>query len=122
MKKFLEIILRDNITELRDNVNITEENYMRKRYKGANCFATAMLLANADTIGLVQFFVNGVAEKYPNKQFNIEYDGYYSIIIKCDNQVLYDGNVVEVEQMFREGSYKFRDEIENLTENCTTVF
>ena len=87
------------------NVRFNVEDYKKKSCKGANSMVTSMALAGLNTIELVQYFVSIVVVEYPDKRFDIDYDGNYSIIVKCDNKVIYDGNVVDVERMFQEEMY-----------------
>ena len=63
-----------------------------KRKGGANSFGLAISIKGLTTIELVEIFVDMVADEYPDKQFDIQYDGIYSIVVKCDNSNLYDGN------------------------------
>lgn len=94
---------------MRNNVSLNIEDYKKKRKGGANSFGLAISIKGLTTIELVEIFVDMVAEEYPDKQFDIQYDGIYSIVVKCDNSNLYDGNVVEIEKMLQEGMYVFRD-------------
>lgn len=97
---------------MRNNVSLSIEDYKKKRRGGANSFALALAIQGVDTIELVELFVDVVAKEYPDKRFIIQYDGgIYSIMVKCDNNILYEGNVVEIEKMLQEGKYVFRDKM-----------
>lgn len=94
---------------MRNNVNFKIDNFKDKRKGGGNCFAVAVSVKSLDTIELVELFVDMVADNYEGNNFEVNYDGIYNITIHCDNNLLYEGNVVEIENMFREGTYVFRD-------------
>ena len=93
------------------NVRFNVEDYKSKRVRDTYSMVTAMALSGLSTIELVQYFVSIVADEYPDKQFDIDFDGVYELIIKCDNEVIYEGNLVDIENMFREGTYVFRDKL-----------
>ena len=87
------------------NVRFNVEDYKKKSCKDANSMVTSIALAGLNNIELVQYFVSIVVVEYPEKRFDIDCDGNCSIIVKCDNKVIYDGNVVDVERMFQEEMY-----------------
>lgn len=96
---------------MRNNVSLNVEDYKNKRKGGANSYALAISIKGLETIELVQIFVDMIAEKHPNKQFSIHYDGIYTVVVKYDDKIIYDGNVVEIENMLQKGTYVFRDKI-----------
>ena len=102
---------------MRNNVDFKVDNYKDKRKGGGNCFATAVSVMGLDTIKLVEFFVDMIADDYKDNRFEVNYDGIYNITIHCDEKVLYEGNVVDIENMFREGTYVFKERVMNALSN-----
>ena len=99
------------------NVRFNVEDYKKKSCKDANSMVTSIALAGLNNIELVQYFVSIAADDFKDKHFVIDYDGYYSIVVKCDDIIIYDGNVVDVESKLQEGTFDVRDWIlDNLIE------
>lgn len=91
-----------------------KDNYKKLRKCGANCFATALAVANLETFELIEFFVKMVAGEHKEKEFILEHDGIITFNIKYNNEVIYKGNHYDVEKMLQEGTYVFRDKLKEL--------
>ena len=93
------------------NDNIIVKDYKKLRKGGANSYALALAIANANTLELIKFFVNMIANDHKDKEFMIEHDGIITFNIKCDNKIIYTGTHYDVERMLQEGTYVFRDRL-----------
>ena len=104
------------------NDNIIVKDYKKLRKGGANSYALALAIANANTLELIKFFVNMIANNHKDKEFIIEHDGIITFSIKCNNKIIYTGTHYDVERMLQEGTYVFKNELlKYLKENNTIL-
>lgn len=92
-------------------VKLIKQDYRKTRKGDGNTLVAAMKLRDETTEETIIRLVNDVAKQYQEKTFTIEHDGIIKFTVKCDNQIIYNGDHYEIENMLKEGTYVFSNQL-----------
>lgn len=93
------------------NVELKKQDYRKNRKGDEKTLVAAMKMRHESTEDTIIKLVNEVARNYPNKKFVIEHDGIIKFSVKCDDQIIYIGDHYEIENMLKEGTYIFSNQL-----------
>lgn len=93
------------------NVELKKQDYRKNRKGDEKTLVAAMKMRQETTEDTIIKLVKEVAKHYPNKKFIIEHDGIIKFTIKCDDQIIYIGDHYDIENMLKEGTYLFSNQL-----------
>lgn len=93
------------------SVELKKQDYRKNRKGDDITLVGAMKMRHESTEDTIVRLVKEVEKKYPNKKFIIEHDGIIKFTIICDDHVIYIGDHYEIENMLKEGTYIFSNQL-----------